>query len=373
MTLQNSNNGKSGDWKDTARDLFAVGVAPAPFLTIANLLLLGLRGRVLPVAATVAVYIGIVAFLLFLRDRIPFLNTFVKTIVNWVLDPLIASPWLLVTGNITNRRLLRDIHRNAIALQESALFARLAELSNGSIRYYHILHSHKGTHPAIGNLADYKIAGFPVDEAQITMRLWYLVTSALNLDLTEVRPVCSCVYRRPKDYATICAGPYAVVGSPKENEACKELMGWLEAADLSHRLHRDGRFLMRLDPSLHCNISEDGKDKHKPDLINPCAPPPPKQVLKDYALLMKLPQWSVSTAANKRHTVMLFAGCKVGGQCGLTEWFFSPANLANLATKYSSKYFQILLEVTYNYVREGYPRIVATNVKWEEELRFESL
>jgi hypothetical protein len=114
---------------------------------------------------------------------------------------------------------------------------------------------------------------------------------------------------------------------------------------------------MQLDQNGACYL-RDAKGK---DLIpDPTDPSNPDQnrIMKDYALLMKLPNVLSGAQVDDTNTILLFAGCKVAGQVGLTQWVGDPNNLANLAMEYSSRFFQLVLEVHYKFVPRGIPEII---------------
>jgi hypothetical protein len=369
--------------------------APAFILTIVNTLYRGVWGRDLPILLMISVYFGAVVLALIGHKMFPFFHKVVTVFIDDLFYPLIVSPVLLLFGNVKNRRLLKDtkgialslqqyaevglpmlkdIHITAAALQESTLFGRIAELRNPTIRQYHILHSHLDGHPEIGKGAHYQLAPFPVDEAQLVMRLWYFITSNLSLDWEDVKPLCSCVYTHADDAVKVFQAPFAVVGSLKKNLFCNELMKKLEEMDNLRTLKRDWKYVMDLDESSrNCFIRESGNTRTRlmPDPLPTNPLTAGKEVLTDYALIMKLPNLLSGPGGDPKHCVMLFAGCKVGGQCGATAWFFTPSNLAALASDYSSKYFQVLLEVKYNYVLNGEPTIVGSpKVLCKEPMEF---
>ena len=366
------------DWKRRVLNWIAILLLPAAVIGVANVLWQGSRHQPLPPSSAIAMYILAVLFLAFLHDKVPFLNKMMKWFVTYVVSPFVISPILLFVGNSTNRRLLKEIHKNALALQESALFARLAELTNGGAVPYQIFHSHKEHKGGVGNVENYRIVGFPVDEAEIIMWLWYLVTSALSLDLTGVKTYCSCICSKgQKGDEIVLAAPCAIVGSQKGNQASEFVMNWLSHADdKQHNLIRNHHFIIKkqtINGTDQCYV-EDGPNKYEPDYFTQDTPPSAERKLTDYALLMKLPLKLQNDGGGvqntERQTILLLAGCKAGGQCGLTEWFITPENLSSLVNKYSSRYFQILLKVEYNYVNEGRPRVLSKEIIKEEEMLF---
>jgi hypothetical protein len=334
--------------------------------TAANLLYQARQGRALPWASTIIIWIIAAIILPLTRNAEHFIKKVLSTGIRIIAGPIIISPLLLLFGNTKNRQLLNDIHKTSMALQESAIFGRVAEIRNPKTTYYHIVYTHKDGHPPIGNLQNYKIAGFPVDESQMIMRLWYFVTNNLYLDWSCINPVCSCVYNRPRDKNRICKQSFSIIGSPKSNAFCKDLMIELPKLDNSRALKREYKYIMKLDENSNCYVEESG-NTFRPNAINPTVPPQPYDVLEDYGLIMKLPNIFNKSAISDRHVILLFAGCKAGGQNGITAWFFSPENIARLA-KYSAKYFQVFVKVRYHYVPEANPMIVDNVVMREEEI-----
>ena len=111
------------------------------------------------------------------------------------------------------------------------------------------------------------------------------------------------------------------------------------------------------------------KGRHlEPDPTNP-ENPDTEAVMRDYAVLMKLPNFLSHGESGRKQTIMLFAGCKVAGQVALTEWVANPLNLARLASEYSSKYFQIIFEVHYRFVPGGVPNVLEIEPIISEEVK----
>ena len=326
-----------------------------------------LSGKSLSIIYLAGIYFFLVVFLLIAESKqFPFFEKILRIFIERIFNPLIASPFLMLFGNVTNRRLLEEIYTTSIAIQQSSLFGRLAGLKSSDIRQYYIVFTHKDNHPPIGNLDNYKIPGFPIDEAPFVMRLWYFVVNTLHLNWNQIRPICSCACKEESRADEIYKGPFAIVGSSKGNVLCKEITDKISEMDNSHILERSRRYLINVEGTT-CYIQEND-NKYTPDPVDPNSPPTEDKILKDYALIMKLPH--LIGNQSRKYVIMLFAGCKAGGQAGITEWFFSSGNLAYLANKYSSKYFQILLEVKYRFVSQGYPDIISTDIVYEEEIKF---
>lgn len=357
--------------RNIINELAAIVGFPAAVVGMANVICLGLINKPLPILTTLTLGGLLILLFLFARKRILIIDKILIGFADYIIKPLIISPFYLLFGNLTNRRLLKDIHKTTIALQESVLFGRLTELRSQNVRYYHILYTHKDGHPPIGNLENYKMAGFPVDEAQMIMRLWYFLTNNLYLNWADIKPVCSCIHQREGDRTTVYKEAFSIIGSPKNNDFCKKFIEKLSSLDTSHTLSRDRRYLMKINDNNGCYVEENG-NVFLPSPINPSAPPPPDESLTDYALIMKLPNILNDNDTKDRRIIFLFAGCKVGGQCGITEWFFTPENLADLTNKYCSKYFQIFFTIQYHYVEieKGSPKIIKTESVWEEEIKY---
>ena len=232
--------------------------------------------------------------------------------------------WLWIFGNVAERETLNEIHNTTAALHESLLFGRLADLRSLSARYYHIIYTHKGEHDHVfGDLQHYRIAGFPYDEAEIIMLLWYFVASNLNLGWSEIRTICSCSINRAALRQKIVRSSFSLVGSSKENLFTSELMNRILSLEKEHIIERAHLYTMQTDEKGDCYL-RDAKGK---DLVpNPTDPsnPDEKQIMKDYALLMKLPNILAPERIDAKNTILLFAGCKVAGQVGLTQWIGDP-------------------------------------------------
>src|SRR5258708_33038230 len=206
-------------------------------------------------------------------------------LVGWVRDAIIFVPyniWLLLFGNIRQRKILSDIHRGTIALQESALFARLAGLKPGTDRYY-IVFTHKDGHDKfVGNNEKYRIPGFPVDEAEIAIRLWYLVATTLNLSWRNIRILCSCCASNAAQTDDVLRHSFAVIGSPKGNQFAQKVMVRMEELENEGTLDREHMYTMAIDDNNSCYLK--GRKPDNPDLKPSSTEGPPglDQILRDY-------------------------------------------------------------------------------------------
>jgi hypothetical protein len=399
-------------WQQRIDKIISRLVIAFAFGTAINLLYQGFFARTMPWKIIIGVWSLSLVLICVLRDW-SVINKLVALVSEYFISPIVISPIYLIIGNVRNLRLLKaiegttaalsvsdnknscmleglnnttlaiyesntktsrlltDIHKTTIAMQESALFGRIAELRNPRIQEYYLVYTHKPGHTEAGNLENYRMAGFPVDESQMIMRLWYFLTNNLYLDWSRIKPVCGCLFDSQSDRDHICSGSFSIIGSPKGNLFCGLIMEIISTMDKNHIFLRNRRYLMKLDEGENkdCYIEENG-NIYRPSPINPFHPPSPNDILTDYALLMKLPNILNTVDDHSTHVTLLFAGCKVGGQTGITEWFFAPENLAQLAIDYNAKYFQILLEVHYHYVPQATPKIVETSVLWKEEIRY---
>jgi hypothetical protein len=276
--------------------------------------------------------------------------------------------WLWIFGNVHERETLNEIHNTTAALHESLLFGRLANLRSLGSNYYHIIYTHKGGHNHVfGDLQNYRIAGFPYDEAEIIMLLWYFVASNLNLGWSEIRTICSCSANRDALHQKIVRSSFSLVGSSKANHFTGELMSRILSLEKEHLIERTHLYTMQKDQKGDCYLRDaKGKDL-VPDLTDP-SNPDEKRIMKDYAILMKLPNILHPERIDIEDTILLFAGCRVAGQVGMTRWIGDPVNLANLSREYSSRFFQVILEVSYKFVPRGIPNIVSSNILAVEQI-----
>jgi hypothetical protein len=131
----------------------------------------------------------------------------------------------------------------------------------------------------------------------------------------------------------------------------------------SGTLIRQHRYVMKVgvkngEDQMHkrCYLHGDGvQDQHLwPDSIAGIK----KDEMVDYALFMKLPNILSDDLKDRRETVLVLAGCKVGGQVALTDWISDPKNLAEIHEKYAGKNFYCVLKVHYVFVDGGIPNIL---------------
>jgi len=286
-------------------------------------------------------------------------DPFVKRIWNTV-SYIPMNIWLWIFGNVKEHRILNDIHKTTLALQESSLFGQLAELRSRDIECYHILFTHKDGHERdIGDEEHYRIPGFPFDEAELIMRLFYFVASNLNLGWSDIRIRCSCCYDNQQIRDKIAKGAMAIIGSPKANRFSSHLMERIKELEKKKRLEREHTYTMEVEGEL-CYLKghKPSDEDLRPDDTNPTSPDTKKE-MTDYAMMMKLPNLLSDNKIDRRKTIILFAGCKVAGQFALTEWISKPANLVNLVSNFSSKYFYSIFEVKYRFVPQGVPNLIS--------------
>jgi hypothetical protein len=202
----------------------------------------------------------------------------------------------------------------------------------------------------------YQRPGVPLDEADMVMLLWHYVASGPGLAPPQIKTRCGC---RAHFDDQAFANSMSVIGSSKYNQYCAKLMERLEELERTNRLTRDTRYVFRFDEKRVCRL-EDWGNPNEPALV-----PGPEvggdDLLKDYALMMKLPNicHPGSDGVNRGQTLFLFAGCKTGGQVALTQWFSDPQNLVYLTEKYGSECFYVVLEVTYKYNQGGPPKVMS--------------
>jgi hypothetical protein len=265
--------------------------------------------------------------------------------------------WLWIFGNVSERRVLEDIHQTTSALAQSLLFGRMANLKSLKVNHYHIVYTHKGRDDhTFGDFQQYRIPGFPFDEAEIVILLWYFVASDLNLGWSDIRTVCSCTHRIDQARTRILQGPYSLVGSPKGNTYSKRLMEAILDLERRHLIERTYLYTMQVGTDDSCYLRDAMGNDLIPDATNPSNPDIDRP-MKDYAMLMKLPNILADGKVDFDSTVLLFAGCKVAGQVALTQWIGDPGNLARLAQDHALHYFQMIMEVQYYFVPGGIPRI----------------
>jgi hypothetical protein len=281
--------------------------------------------------------------------------------------------WLWVFGNIKQRDRLKDVHLVTKFLQESTLFARVVGLKPGVTSKYFILFSHKketnennANNHHIGRGDRYRIPGFPMDEAECIIRLWYLAASSLHLRWTDIQAQCSCTWNRLEEKERILSGSLAIVGSPKKNEYAGELMRELRQSEGNH-ISRQARFYMEIRNDT-CYLNGDHLKECMPDSTENRSD---GDQLTDYALLMKLPNL-LARANQKGGFVLLLAGCKVAGQVALTDWFSEPSNMGDLVSTYGTDPFQIAFKITYKYVPDGLPIILSNEVLHREKISVQS-
>lgn len=288
----------------------------------------------------------------------------------WVLGFVPVNLCIWIFGNIAQHRRLKDVHLVTKFLQESALFARVIGLRAGVTSKYFILFSHKkdnNDNHHIGHGERYRIPGFPVDEAECIIRLWYLAASSLHLSWTNIQAQCSCTWDRAAEKDRILGGSLAIVGSPLKNHYAAELMNEIKKRERTQEISRHTRITMEVKDEI-CYLNG--------DLLGELIPDSTKDrrtgdQLTDYALLMKIPNL-LPGANQKSSSVLLLAGCKVAGQVALTDWFSEPSNMGELASSYGTDPFQIAFKITYKFVQEGLPIILANEELHREKISVQS-
>jgi hypothetical protein len=285
-------------------------------------------------------------------------------------------PWnllLLLFGHDYQRRRLMDLQLVTNAVQQSALFARVVGLKTGVTSKYYILFSHKdkeggGNHHSIGKGERYRIPGFPVDEAECIIRLWYLAASTLNLRWADIQTLCSCTWNNEPTRDRVLDSSLAIVGSPKHNEYAAQLVERLKQFESKGQIKRETVYYMVVENGL-CFLQpyQPALEALKPDLTEGS----PTGILKDYAVLMRLPNLLAKDHAT--NNILLVAGCKVAGQVALTDWFSEAGNLGGLASDFGPDPFQVIFRVRYEYVEGGVPKIRSTEELYREKInvRFE--
>jgi hypothetical protein len=279
--------------------------------------------------------------------------------------------WLLLFGQVRLRRLVSEIHR----LNESVLFARVAGLEGYERAPYHILFTHKGEHQhgkRTGRDDQYRMPGIPFDEADTVMRVWYQVTHTVRLPFDSIRPQCSRTIdgemRRE-----ILRGSFAIVGSPKGNAACAELMSALEKMAAEDRFERCPKYLLAMkdvkvdaETERICYLKSEGAwPSLEPD---PTTNAVNGKELTDYALLMRVPNVLADDAEGRRQRVLVLAGCKVAGQVALNDWM--AKNLASLEERFKGHDFYVVLKVIYNFVGGDVPDLSTPVAIEQDEIIF---
>ena len=130
-----------------------------------------------------------------------------QRIIWHVIDGL-RSPFLWIFGSVQFLNELRelrvktdDIHRINVILSESILFTRLIQLNHSLSDNYHIVYTHQGSqpHPLFpGDYDNYRVPGFPCDEVDTVMRLWYFITGNRRFGWSNTKIRCACVFEDQK-------------------------------------------------------------------------------------------------------------------------------------------------------------------------------
>lgn len=251
---------------------------------------------------------------------------------------------------------------------DSTLFAHVAGLRGNGTASYHILFTHKGEHPRdTGPGEQYRLPSFPYDEAEAVMRMWFHVASALGLTLDHVRPRCGHSFDESRAVrAEVLTGSYAVVGSPKGNPACAELMQRLSGKDGPPYVMQTAIVEETGEEIAYLQSTRDKDEARRP---TPTRNAQLHQELEDFALIMRVP----SVLAEKRNgsSVLVVAGCKVAGQVAATEWLFRRENLLLLDRKYNGGGFCVVLHILYKYVPQALPQIGIVELEHECPIAFQ--
>lgn len=280
---------------------------------------------------------------------------------------------LLFFGQIALHQRVNEIYR----LNEPVLFGRIAGFESIRSGYYHILYTHKGeNHPYNpGPNEQYRIPGFPYDEAEAVMQLWYYAAQNLRIPLDHIRPRCSCSVGNPQLQKRIFDGSYAIVGSPVGNRVCSELMERIEVLTKERILVWPDRYIMKVgkqrgesDDNRRCYLHADEFQIPQDLWPDSTLGAVTGTTMIDYAVFMKLPNMLALSEQGRRETVLVLAGCKAAGQFALTEWLSNPMNLRDLERKYTDKYFYVFLEVRYQYAEGGNPIINNTRLIFQNEI-----
>jgi hypothetical protein len=266
--------------------------------------------------------------------------------------------------------------QNLAGLNETMLFRRLAGQNGSSVGKYHIIFSHKDDreHPKYNPGSDelYSLPPVPFDEFDGLLRVSHHLWQNPWMPFDKVRSCCSCSVDEERYAKLIYQDSFTILGSPKANRACKALMEALETATGKRQVRREEPYVMTVDrlsgesdgdkraylkspddtkmrslwPDSTVNAARDTRSlqEYPQDLI-------------DYAVFMKLPNLLDDVSRWRNSTILVLAGCKAGGQCGLTRWLFDH-NLAALDRQYRDQYFEVRLKVNYKFVKGGMPRIL---------------
>lgn len=296
------------------------------------------------------------------------------SVMHWFWDITALIPrnlWLLLLRQDILHQRVEDLHR----MTEGYLFGRVAELEGCQSNSYHIVFTHKGEHPHQRIDKEYRIPGFPYDEAETVMRVWHEVAQNTRISLDRIRPLCSCDTQiNPK----VLNGSYTIIGSPRYNNVCRQFMDKIRILTKNGELFREHRYVMETGTKTE-ESSEEARAYLKGDeftepmeLWPDSTKAPTNKPMIDYAFFMKLPNILSETDKGRRETVLVLAGCKVAGQFALASWLMNPKNLARLYHTYSSNHFYVILEVQYYYVPQSRPRIARTSVLREGLIKFKS-
>ena len=243
------------------------------------------------------------------------------------------TAWLFLVGNSRLDRSMESLsgklahsleeiskelaHSNEMVLT-SQLFARLAELNHR--QPHHILFSHNTgegkLHPEVGYGKDFRLTGFPVDEAELVMRLWYFV-DANSSSPREMWPICSCAYNKPEPRKHITSHSMTIIGSPKYNKACEAAFTKFVEMEQSFLFKRTRRYIFeQCGDNIYCI-----KDLYNDETWMPDPTPSDENMdeyladpktLTDYALILKIPNiLNEDQASVESQAILILAGCRL--------------------------------------------------------------
>lgn len=322
-------------------------------------------------------------------------GSMLETLINSVLF-IPKNIFILLFKNISGSRKIDDIHKNSLflpdakkmlydisnvtkSMQQTELFAEIAGIKETRPKLYYIVYTHinkgEGEHRYV-DLKGYKITGFPIDETETIMRVWYFIVNYLKLDWNECRLTCSCGdVLKGDEYRRAVQSSLSIIGSVKGNKLTELLMSNIL------ELHKErGKTIF---PYL-MGIMDDSETKdevcylmaqenHNEDLYptplhkNKEKRPKENERLIDYAFISKLPNILSKNDDGKvdvdyGNSILFIAGCKTAGQIEAMRYLFKTTNMIEMIKKYKNNYFYELIKVEWNYVEGGLPRILSNKV-----------
>lgn len=289
-----------------------------------------------------------------LPPRFPVLTKKIKTAaknVLWTYNPIVNAIWALFA---LRHRLDRIDDRldDLEPLTHAGLFARFIGVDHidHADGKFHIVYSHREG-------AAKTCLSPPPDEYEAVRHLRDELSHSLLGGANRVADHCcnSCNTKGKKDHTT--QGSFAVIGSPKHNPLCGKIMHKLADEMRARRVLWQERYLLNVadhkDEDRRTErvayLDSDGTldpDKLWPNLTTG------REVgdrLRDYALLMKLPNFFSDRPTE--HPVIVLAGCKMAGQMALTQSLSDTKLLRRLLKKYGgpTQYCSVLFTVEYTF------------------------